>query len=78
MFIGRYIVGGYAASLVPVAYAMFAIAFGTTSAGHARWWAWLLAPGSEPQPWLFALALLAGGMAIGVFVRGRVGQDWAA
>lgn len=71
MFLGRSIVGGNAASLVPVAYAMFAIAFGTTAAGHARWWAWLLAPGSDGASWLFALALLIGGIATAASIRGR-------
>ncbi|HJQ87528.1 MAG TPA: hypothetical protein VJ820_08720 [Propionibacteriaceae bacterium] len=78
MYFGRLIVGGFAASLTPVAYMMVAIAFGTTAAGQVRWWAWPLAPGNDSESWLIALAFLMGGITVGALVRARIGSAWPA
>jgi hypothetical protein len=70
MLLGRRVVGGHAASLVPAAFALGAATFGGDALGQPQWWAWLLADSNQPGSWLLATALIVAGVGLSLIRQG--------
>lgn len=64
--IGSRVAGPMSAAMVPAALIMTTSLFGSHATGYPRWWAWPIAPFNRPESWLFALALLILGVAVGL------------
>jgi hypothetical protein len=73
VLIGRRVIGGQGATLLPAVLAVFAAIFGGDASGEARWWAWVATPHDDQRSWAFALGLLVLGAlsASGLRLRRR-------
>jgi hypothetical protein len=64
--LGRRILGGHAAAVLPASFAIAASLFGMGAGWQPRWWAWPIATADAPLAWGSAVVLLLLGAAVAV------------